>query len=137
MPNLRIPGKNCPIFNSYSSRTASGISFFRIPTKNDYKIKLDEQHCCSYYSCVDGDLKRQIKNRTLHTSRLWPKFFSFLAIGQKFLELLPTLLFNTHRVGNKFHYAGLYLKRTNASLFLICYTLPKLHLPIKSHQSSK
>ena len=82
---------------------APRVSVFRIPTKNDNKIKLEEQHCCSYYSCSD-DLKRQIKNRTMHTSRLFllPKFFSILAIGRKLLELLPTLLLNKHRVGRFF-----------------------------------
>ena len=71
MPNLRMPFENYSIFNCYTSRAAPGISFFRIPTKNDDKIKLEEQHCCSYYSCIDGNLKRQIKNQTLHTSRLF------------------------------------------------------------------
>ena len=66
-----------------------------------------------------------------------PKFFSILAIGQNLLELLPTLLFNTHRVNDKFHHAGLYIKRANASLFLILDTLQTLNLPIKSHQSSR
>ena len=64
-----MPGKNCPIFSCYSSMAAPGILLFQIPTKNDDKTKLEE-HCCSYYSC-NGDLKRQIKNRTLHTSRLF------------------------------------------------------------------
>ena len=136
MPNLRMPSENCSIFNCYSYRAALGILFFRIPT-NDHKIKLEEQHCCSCYSCVDGDLKRKIKNQSLHTSRqfLLTKIFQF---GQKLLELLPTLLFNTHRVqvGNKFHYAGLYIKRTNTSLFLIRDTLSTLNLPIKIHQSA-
>ena len=40
-------------------------------TKNDDKIKLEEQNCCSYYLWVDEDLKRQIENQTLHTSRLY------------------------------------------------------------------
>ena len=71
MPILRIPVENCSIFSCYSSRAAPGISFSRIPTKNDDKIKPEEQHCCSYYSCVDDDLKGQIKNRTLQTSRLF------------------------------------------------------------------
>ena len=135
MPNLRMHSENFSIFNCYSDRAALAILFFRIPTKNDDKIKLGEQHFCSCYSCVDGDLKRQIKNQSLHTSRLFllTKIFQF---GQKLLELSPTFLFNTHRVGDKFHYVGLYIKRTNASLFLIRDTLPTLDLPIKSHQSA-
>ena len=68
--NLRMPGENCSIFNCYSSRAAPGILFFRIPTKNDNEIKLEDQHCCSYYSCVDSYLKMQIKNWTLHIVRL-------------------------------------------------------------------
>ena len=77
--NLRMPGENCSIFNCYSSRAAPGISFFRIPTKNDDKIKLEDQHCCSYYSCMDSGLKRQIKNQALHTSRqfLLTKIFQY------------------------------------------------------------
>ena len=51
IPSLKMSGENCLILNCYSFRTASGISFFRTPTKNDDKIKLEEQHCCSYYSC--------------------------------------------------------------------------------------
>ena len=71
MPNLGMPGENFSTFNCYSSRAAPGMSFFRLPKKNDNKIKLEEQHCCSYYSGVDSNLKSQIKNRTLHTSRLF------------------------------------------------------------------
>ena len=124
MPNLRMLFQNYSIFNCYSSRATPGISFFRITTKNDDKIKPEEQHCYSYYSCIDGDVKRQIKNQTLHTSRLFllTKIFQYTNNWPKaswVFELLPTLLFNTHWVGNKFYYAGLYIKRTNVSLFLI------------------
>ena len=88
---------------------------------------------------LDGYLKRQIKNQTWHTFRLFQlgKFFSILAIVKKLFKLLPTLIFNTCRVGNKFHYAGLYLKRPNTSLLHIHDTLPTLNLLIKSHQSSR
>ena len=35
----RMPGENCLTFNWYSSRAAPGISFFRVPTKDDeYRI---------------------------------------------------------------------------------------------------
>ena len=71
MPNLRVPGENFSIFNCYSSWTAPGISFFRMSTKNDYKFKLEEQHCCNYYSGIDDNLKRQIKKQTLHFARLF------------------------------------------------------------------
>ena len=32
---LRMSGENCLIFNWHSSRAAPGISFFRVPAKND------------------------------------------------------------------------------------------------------
>ena len=46
-----MSGENCSIFNCYSSWVPPVIPFFRIPTKNDDKIKPEEQHCCSFYSC--------------------------------------------------------------------------------------
>ena len=33
--NLRISGENSLIFNCHSSRAAPGISFFRVPAKDD------------------------------------------------------------------------------------------------------
>ena len=33
--NLRMSGENCLIFNWHSPRAAPGISFFRVPTKDD------------------------------------------------------------------------------------------------------
>ena len=33
--NLRMSGENCLIFNWHSPRAAPGVSFFRVPTKND------------------------------------------------------------------------------------------------------
>ena len=35
MLNLRIPVENCLIFNWHSSRAAPGVSFFKVPTKDD------------------------------------------------------------------------------------------------------
>ena len=52
MLNLSMPDENCTICNCNSFRTAPWISFSRIPMKNDYKIKLEEKHCYSYYSGV-------------------------------------------------------------------------------------
>ena len=66
-----------------------------------------------------------------------PIFFSIVAIHENLLGPLPILLFNTHRVGNKFQYSGLYIKWANASSILIRDTLPTLNLPIKRHQSSR
>ena len=33
--NLRMPAENCLILNWHSSRAAPGISFVRVPTKDD------------------------------------------------------------------------------------------------------
>ena len=33
--NLRMSGENCLIFNWHGSRAAPGISFSRVPTKDD------------------------------------------------------------------------------------------------------
>ena len=70
MPNLRMPGENCSIFNCYSARAATGNSFFRITTKNDDKVNW-RNNIIAVITLVYGDLKRQIKNRKLHTSRLF------------------------------------------------------------------
>ena len=87
---------------------------------------------------VDGNLKNQIKNRTLHASRLFlpTKIFQYTSNWSKASWAFTHSLIRYTRVVNKFHYAGFYIKRTNASLFLIRDTLPTLNLPIKSHQSS-
>ena len=117
MRNLSIPDDNCSIFDCYSSRAAAGISFFRIPAKNDDKIKLEEQHCCSYYPCAESNLKRQIKNGTLHTTRLFlltKSLSSKLSISGKLLQLIPILLFR-------------YLFSLYPSSYL-AYTHPLIHI---------
>ena len=73
MLNLRMPGENYSIFNCHSSRAAPGISFFRVPTKDDeystnWRNKLVA--VITRDRVIDGNLKRQIKNRTLHTCEL-------------------------------------------------------------------
>ena len=61
--NLRIFGESCLIFNWHSSRAASGISFFRVPTKDDeYSINWRKNIvaviiCDSRYG-DEGNLKR-------------------------------------------------------------------------------
>ena len=69
MLNLRISGENCLIFNWHSSRAAPGISFFRVPTKDDgYSIKTGETTLLQLLLVIpygdEGNLKRQIKNQT-------------------------------------------------------------------------
>ena len=66
MLNLRISGENCLSFNWHSSRAAPGISFFRVPTKDDeYSIKTGETTLLQLLLVIpysdEDNLKRQIK----------------------------------------------------------------------------
>ena len=68
-----MPGENSSIFNCHSSSATLGISFFRVPTKDDKYITNWRNNIVAVISCdrmIDGNLKRQIKNRTLHTFEL-------------------------------------------------------------------
>ena len=63
----------CLSFNWHSSRAAPGISFFRVPTKDDeYSIKTGETTLLQLLLVIpygdEGNLKRQIKNRTFALS---------------------------------------------------------------------
>ena len=64
-----MSGESCVIFNWYSSRTASGISFFRVPTKDDqysinWRNNIVPLITCDTRCGDEGNLKRQIKNPT-------------------------------------------------------------------------
>ena len=50
--NLRMSGESCLIFNWHSSRTASGISFFRVPTKNDEYSINQRNNIVAVITCV-------------------------------------------------------------------------------------
>ena len=68
--NLRMPGETCSVFNCHSSRAAPEISFFRVPTKDDEYSTNWRNNIVAVITCdrvIDGNLKRQIKNRALHT----------------------------------------------------------------------
>ena len=68
-----MPGKNCSIFNCYCSRAAAGISFFRVPTKCDkYSTNWRNKTVAiiTRDRVIDLNLKRQIKNQTLHNCEL-------------------------------------------------------------------
>ena len=67
--DLRMSGENCLSFKWHSSRAAPGISFFRVPTKDDeYSMKTGEttllQLLLEIAYGAEGNLKRQIKNLT-------------------------------------------------------------------------
>ena len=68
--NLRMPGENWWIFNCHCSRVAPEISFFRVTTKDDKHSTNWGNNIVAVMTrdrVIDGDLKGQIKNRTLHT----------------------------------------------------------------------
>ena len=80
----------------------------------------------SYYSCVDGDLKRQIKNRRLHISRLFllTKTFHYTRNWWKasWAFTHPLIQYAQSRY-NKFRYTGLYnIKRANTFISHSWYT---------------
>ena len=68
-----MPKEKCSIFNCHSSRAAPGISFFRVPTKDDKYSTNWRNKIVAVITrdwVIDGNLKRQIKNLTLHTCEL-------------------------------------------------------------------
>ena len=131
MLNLRMSDENCPIFNCHGCRTTPGISFLEYQRRMTTKLTRETAILELLLSFENANLKLNIAYfQTVPTNQN----FSIFAIGQKLLALLLTILFNTHRVRNKFHYAGLYTRRTNASLLPICDTFPTLNLPTKSQQ---
>ena len=78
MPNLRMSGENCSIFNCYFSRAHPAISFLRIPTKNDDKIKLEEQHCFSIWLWLDSIMSGALFIKLFpKTRRKWILFKSW------------------------------------------------------------
>ena len=52
------------IYGCSSPRTTPGVSLYR-------GLTVEEKYCCVYYSGIDDNLKRQIKNQTLYTYRLF------------------------------------------------------------------
>ena len=67
--NLRMSGESCLIFNWHSSRAASGISFFRVPTMDDEYNRNWRNNIVVVITCDtrygdESNLKRQIKNPT-------------------------------------------------------------------------
>ena len=62
-----MPGVNYVIYGCSSARTTPEVSLYR-------SLSLEEKYCCSYYTqdrVTDDNLKKQIKNRTLYTCRLF------------------------------------------------------------------
>ena len=68
-----MPGSHCSLYGCTKSRTTEGLAFFRIPTKDDkysteWRDKLID--IITRDREVDANLRRQIKNRTLHICEL-------------------------------------------------------------------
>ena len=84
---------NWLICDWYSSRATLGISFFRVPTKDDeYSInwRNNIQHCCSYYSWYHTVLKAILKNDKLKTEQFQLHYPQKSMICHK--QIIPTKL---------------------------------------------
>ena len=71
--NLRMSGENCLSFNWHSSRAAPGISFFRVPTKDDeYSIKTGETTLLQLLLVIpygdEGNLTDKLKTKHFELS---------------------------------------------------------------------
>ena len=136
-----MPAISYVIYGCSSSRATPGASHQR---ENIVAVVTQDK-------VIDDNFKRQIKNRTLYTSRLFllTRIFQYISNWSKVFDHLPTL-FLQYTQGNNFpkffqinnfsvDYAALYLciNRANTSLFIIPGTFPTLQLPIKSHPSSR
>ena len=62
-----MPGVNCLIYGYSSARTTPGVSLYRSLTLEENIVAVITQD-----SVIDVSLKRQIKNQTLCTCRLFP-----------------------------------------------------------------
>ena len=65
--NLRMTSESCLIFKKHSSKVASGISFFSVPTKDDecsinWRNNIVAVITCDNRYGDESNLKRQIKN---------------------------------------------------------------------------
>ena len=113
------------------------IQWIMIQVIKSYKANVFFNYQVSWITRII-DLNAQT-NRTLMSSHKFPlkNFFHYTSNWSKASWAFTQSLINTHRVGNKFHYVGLYVKRANVALFLIRDPLLTLNLPIKSYQSSR
>ena len=62
-----MSGVNYVIYGCFSARTTSGLSLYWSLTLEENTIAVITQD-----RVIEDNLKRQIKNRTLHTCRLFP-----------------------------------------------------------------
>lgn len=63
-----MPGSNCAIFGCHNSGANKGISFFKIPTKDDdYSTEWRNKivNIITRDRIIDKNLRKQIDNRTL------------------------------------------------------------------------
>ena len=113
------------------------IQWIMIQVIKSYKANVFFNHQVSWITRII-DLNAQT-NRTLMSSHKFPvkNFFHYTSNWSKISWAFTQPLINIHRVGNKFHYVGLYIKRAHVPLFLIRDPLPTLNLPIKGYRSSR
>ena len=114
-------------------------------------ITLEKKYCCviTQDRVIDDKLKRQIKNQTLYTCRLFLRIriFQYISNWSKVFEHLPNVILQYTQSNNfstffqiynfSVNYVDLYVNWANTFLFTIPRTLAALKLPIKSHSSSR
>ena len=84
-----IPGVNNVIYGCSPARTFPGVSLYRSLTLEENIVTV-----ITHNRMIDDNLKRQIKNRTMCTFRLFlltSKYFNILAIGQIILAFTHSL----------------------------------------------
>ena len=92
-----MPGVNYVKYGCFSARIIPEISLYRSLTREENTVAVIVQD-----KVIEDNLKRQIKNRTLYTCRLFLLTQIILAIGQKHLSIYPPYFFNIATQGNKF-----------------------------------
>ena len=81
-------GVNYVVYGCSSARTTAGVSLYRSLTLEENIVAVITQG-----RVIDDNLKREIKNQTLRTCRLFLFTKILLAIGQKYFSFYPITRF--------------------------------------------
>ena len=120
---LIMSGVNYAVYGCSSLRTNPGTSLYRSKTGGKILLQLLLKIGWEMTS-----FKRQIKNRTLHTCRLFLLIwlFQYISNWSKVFELLATLFLDRQF----FSWLCRFLCKLGQHFFIIPGTLPTLNLPI-------
>ena len=85
-----MPGVNYLMYGCFSARTTPGVSLYRSLTLEENTVAVITQE-----RVIDDSLKRQIKEQTLCTCRLFAltKNFQYISYSPKAFQLLPNSQF--------------------------------------------